>query len=395
MRSRARRTPSKTTLPPQRAAVGYLRVSTQEQGRSGLGLAAQRHDIEVFAAREGFWIRGWYQDVQTGAGADALVLRPQLAAALKHARTVRCPLIVSRLDRLSRNVHFISGLMEHRVRFLVAAFGIECDAFTLHIYAALAEQERRMISERVKAGLARSANRHRLGARMKRSAAFRRRLRVLAAVAQHQAALERAQAYRVHIEWALNQPGLWGRPITFHRAATLLNKRELRAPCGGRWTSTMVARMAQRLQLRSGAPRLSPPALLKRVRALWHQRPQMTVAQLMAALAPIDPLGSTRARAALRSCRQGAAVRSAIHRRLNWRIDHLTAARVRVAALWARYPHRTANEIAAWLEPKYAVGLWWVRRILHQCWQRSGRHTAQQRRIGRRMYGRYWKRVRA
>src|SRR5882762_6425294 len=136
------------------AAIGYLRVSTQEQGRSGLGLAAQRHEIEAFALREGFAVRSWYQDVQTGAGADALLLRPGLAAALKEAKAARCPLIVSRLDRLSRNVHFITGLMEHKVHFMVATFGRDVDDFTLHIYASLAEQERKMISERAQAAAA-------------------------------------------------------------------------------------------------------------------------------------------------------------------------------------------------------------------------------------------------
>ena len=97
------------------AAIGYLRVSTREQGRSGLGLAAQRHEIEAFGAREGFSIRSSHQDVQTGAGADALLLRPGLAKALKEAKSAHCPLIVSRLDRRSRNVHFITGLMEHKV----------------------------------------------------------------------------------------------------------------------------------------------------------------------------------------------------------------------------------------------------------------------------------------
>jgi DNA invertase Pin-like site-specific DNA recombinase len=128
-------------------AVGYLRVSTREQGRSGLGLAAQRHDIETFAAKDGFLVQSWHQDIQTGAGKDALPLRPGLAAALKKARAARSPLIVSRLDRLSRNVHFITGLMEHKVHFIVAALGRDCDDFTLHIYASLAEVERRMISE--------------------------------------------------------------------------------------------------------------------------------------------------------------------------------------------------------------------------------------------------------
>jgi hypothetical protein len=82
------------------AAIGYLRVSTQEQGRSGLGLAAQRDDIEVFGAREGFRVKAWFQDIQTSAGRDALLLRPGLATALKEARARRCPLIVSRLDRV-------------------------------------------------------------------------------------------------------------------------------------------------------------------------------------------------------------------------------------------------------------------------------------------------------
>jgi DNA invertase Pin-like site-specific DNA recombinase len=83
-------------------AIGYLRVSTREQGRNGLGLAAQRAEIEAFVSREGFTIRSWYRDVQTGAGADALPLRPGLATALKEAKSSRCPVIVSRLDRLSR-----------------------------------------------------------------------------------------------------------------------------------------------------------------------------------------------------------------------------------------------------------------------------------------------------
>src|ERR1700726_60885 len=189
-------------------AIGYLRVSTREQGRSGLGLAAQRYDIESFGAREGFKVKSWYQDIQTGAGKDALLLRPGLAAALKEARGARCPLMVSRLDRLSRNVHFITGLMEHHVHFMVAALGRDCDNFTLHIYASMAEQERKMISERIKAALA--VRRHRgqvLGLALQ-SKAQQRRLRARARAALSRAAIERAEAYRVHIEWALRQPGV-------------------------------------------------------------------------------------------------------------------------------------------------------------------------------------------
>jgi hypothetical protein len=92
-------------------AIGYLRVSTQEQGRSGLGLAAQRADIEAFAAREGLSVQQWYQDIQTGAGKVPLLLRPALACALKDARSRRCPLIVSRLDRLLDLTRFGGHLM--------------------------------------------------------------------------------------------------------------------------------------------------------------------------------------------------------------------------------------------------------------------------------------------
>jgi len=88
-----------------------LRVSTRMQGRSGVGLTAQRDDIERFALQQGLRVESWYQDIQMGGSADALTLRPGLARVLKEAKAARCPMIVSKLDRLSRNVHFISGLM--------------------------------------------------------------------------------------------------------------------------------------------------------------------------------------------------------------------------------------------------------------------------------------------
>src|ERR1700688_1989916 len=176
------------------AAIGYLRVSTQEQGRSGLGLAAQRFEIETFGKREGFRIKYWYQDIQTGAGKDALLLRPGLATALKEARAARCPLMVSRLDRLWRNVHFITGLMEHKVHFVVAALGRDCDDFTLHIYASLAEQERKMISERIKAAMAVAKLKGTKFGLAVRSKAWRRRINAMGGAALTKAAVERAEA---------------------------------------------------------------------------------------------------------------------------------------------------------------------------------------------------------
>ena len=135
--------------------IGYVRVSTTEQGRSGLGLEAQQKHIEDFAAREGFHIDFWFTEVQSGKRvSDTLDERPQLQAALKLGKSLKCPILVSRLDRLSRDVHFISGLMVQRVEFIACELGRVADPFMLHLFAALAEKERAMISQRTKAALA-------------------------------------------------------------------------------------------------------------------------------------------------------------------------------------------------------------------------------------------------
>src|SRR3954465_10834365 len=135
-------------------AIAYIRVSTQKQGRSGLGIEAQRGNIARFAEAEGYVIVDQIVEVETGKGADALDRRPHLAAALAAARRARCPVIVAKLDRLSRDVAFISGLMAQRVPFIVAELGADADPFMLHLYAALAEKERRLIAERTRTALA-------------------------------------------------------------------------------------------------------------------------------------------------------------------------------------------------------------------------------------------------
>ena len=134
-------------------AITYIRVSTSQQGRSGLGLEAQREAIHQFASREGFELAGEYVEVETGKGADALDRRPKLAAALKEAKRRGAHILVAKLDRLSRDVHFISGLMVERVPFVVAELGPDVDPFILHLYAALSEKERQMISQRTTAAL--------------------------------------------------------------------------------------------------------------------------------------------------------------------------------------------------------------------------------------------------
>jgi len=136
-------------------AVAYLRVSTKDQGQKGNGLDAQHSAIVKFAEAEGFEIVQWFREIESGKGStDALERRPQLADALKRAHKLKCPVIVSKLDRLSRDVAFISGLMAARVSFVVTELGVDVDPFILHLFAALGEKERRLISERTKAALA-------------------------------------------------------------------------------------------------------------------------------------------------------------------------------------------------------------------------------------------------
>ncbi|WP_348642358.1 recombinase family protein [Mesorhizobium sp. B2-3-11] len=128
------------------SAVAYYRLSTHRQGRSGLGIEAQRAAVARCTEADGIAIVDEFTEIETGKGSDALDHRPQLAAALALARRAKCPVIVAKLDRLSRNVAFIPGLRVQRVPFIVAELGADADPFMLHLYAALAEKERRLIS---------------------------------------------------------------------------------------------------------------------------------------------------------------------------------------------------------------------------------------------------------
>ena len=136
------------------AVITYVRVSTSKQGRSGLGIEAQRQSLRQFAKAEGLELVREFVEVETGKGSDALDRRPQLKAALAAAKKLKCHVAVAKLDRLSRDVHFISGLMAHRVPFVVAELGADVDPFVLHLFAALAEKERSLISTRTRQALA-------------------------------------------------------------------------------------------------------------------------------------------------------------------------------------------------------------------------------------------------
>lgn len=137
-------------------AVAYLRVSSREQGKSGLGLEAQRDAIERFCEADGeLTVSDWFTEVESGKRvSDTLSKRPQLAAALNRAAQLKGPVIVAKLDRLSRDVHFVSGLMVHGVEFIACELGRQSDPFMLHLFSALAEKERALISQRTTAALA-------------------------------------------------------------------------------------------------------------------------------------------------------------------------------------------------------------------------------------------------
>ncbi|MBS0202892.1 MAG: recombinase family protein [Planctomycetes bacterium] len=129
--------------------VTYFRVSTAKQGQSGLGLEGQQAAVDAFVARRGCEVLASYTEVESGK----LSVRPQLAKALAHAKRAKATLVVAKLDRLARNVHFMSSLMESRVDFL--AIDLEhANRLTIHILSAVAEGEAKAISDRTKAALA-------------------------------------------------------------------------------------------------------------------------------------------------------------------------------------------------------------------------------------------------
>ena len=361
-------------------AIGYLRVSTQEQGRSGLSLVAQRHDIEALASREGFSVKFWHQDIQTGAGKDALLLRPGLAQALTEARTARCALVVSRLDRLSRNVHFIAGLMEHKVPFVVAQLGRECDHFTLHIYASLAEQERKMISERGKAAAQVAKSRGRKFGLQLRSKAEQRRVSAMGRAVLVEEANERARAYRVHIEWALSQPGLDGGPISYRGAAQCLNKRDIESPMGKHWRGHALQRMARRLGINHPLGYLKDDEVRARVQAIWQQQPDCTVPQVIARMNAPHPLGITRAGIHLKAVRMAAAKRSADQRRVGWRVDRWTPTRIRIGAILKRYPNSTGKQVLEKLRTESPVRMKWLWRVMSEYRRATGRTSSRKQR---------------
>jgi len=214
--------------------VTYTRVSTEDQGKSGLGLAAQKRDIRLFL--DGFsetpWeVIGEFVEVETGRAND----RPQLLAALELVRREGAELLVAKLDRLSRKVAFIANLMEDpKVKLRVAAMPM-ADKFQLHIYAALAEQEREFISLRTKAALAEAkAKGKTLGGLRDKTG-----LRNAAIQANAKAGAEKIAGLVV----PLRQSG-----ATLREIAEALNQSGVPTARGGAWQASQVMRIIARLK---------------------------------------------------------------------------------------------------------------------------------------------------
>jgi DNA invertase Pin-like site-specific DNA recombinase len=229
-----------------RPAISYIRVSKPKQGRSGLGLEAQQAAIRLFCAQHGYTIEAEYREVETGKGADALERRPELAAAMKHARKLgkgskarSAPIIIAKLDRLSRDVHFISGLMVQRIPFIVTELGPDVDPFMLHIHAAVAEKERGRIAQRTREALAAAKAR---GQKLGNSEIGKARK-------------EEADAHAEHLR-SIIEP-LCALPAK--RISIVLNERGVTTPRGGKWQATQVIRLLSRLDFSDhGQDRISP-----------------------------------------------------------------------------------------------------------------------------------------
>ena len=212
-------------------AVMYSRVSTGEQGKSGLGLEAQKEAVSRFCAANGFEVVAEFQEIASGK--LAVCYRPGLNAALEKAKRLKCPVIVAKLDRLSRSVALVSTLMERGVPFFCADLGIDVDPFMLHIHAAVGEKERKMIGARTSAALqAKKARNETVGNKSTLPKA------VVAA-----AKLKKAEAQQFASRVYPLIDGLLRSGMSLNSIARQFNQTSLPTSAGGFWTAKAVSRV--------------------------------------------------------------------------------------------------------------------------------------------------------
>ena len=204
-------------------AIAYLRVSTEKQGRSGLGLEAQREAVSRYAKDQGLEVAAEFVEVETGKGSKALSKRPQLLAALTEAKRTKARLVLAKLDRLARNVHFVSGLMESGVDF--------ADRFRLHLEAVIAEDEARRISQRTKAALAAAKERGQVLGRNGKVLAEQNKAEALGRLSPVKGLLT----------------GLKAEGLNMRAMVSALNERGVPSPAGGKWHLANLHRAMRRL----------------------------------------------------------------------------------------------------------------------------------------------------
>jgi DNA invertase Pin-like site-specific DNA recombinase len=207
--------------------VSYFRVSTDRQGRSGLGLESQRKIVMDYLNGGGWSVEGEFTEVETGSDDR----RPQLGKALALCKRRKATLVVAKLDRLSRDLAFIATLMKSKAKFVVAEMP-RASKFELHARALFSEHERDMISARTKAALQQARERGvKLGGPMLPAINAKRRVD----------AAERAQAIKPVLEKLVGKSA--------HEAARQLNADGIAAPAGGKWHAMQVHRARRRLGL--------------------------------------------------------------------------------------------------------------------------------------------------
>ena len=218
--------------------ISYLRVSTDKQGKSGLGLEAQREVVTNYLNGGCWQLLKEYREIETGKRVD----RPQLIAALHHAKVTGATLVIAKIDRLARNVAFISNLMESGVEFVATDMPM-ANRLTVHVLAAVAEHEAKMTSERTKAALgAAKARGQRLG-NPNGAAALRRagkgNTAAIAAVRGHADAFARDILPVID---AIRAEGV----VSFKGIARELNARDIKTQRGGAWHPATVRNLLSR-----------------------------------------------------------------------------------------------------------------------------------------------------
>ena len=217
----------------QNLAIAYYRVSTAKQGASGLGLEAQRADVTAYAASHGMTIAAEFVEIETGTSKRQ---RVEIFRAITEAKKIGGVVLIAKLDRLARNVHFISGLMESSVPF-VAVNTPNCTDLTAHIYAAMFEDEAKQISARTKAALA---------AAKRRGTVLGSPQNLTDEARAKGAAANRAAAIRESMQAACLALELRRSGSTFRQIADQLNTNGFTTRTGAEFSAMQVKRMLDR-----------------------------------------------------------------------------------------------------------------------------------------------------